>query len=194
MSFARVGQKKVDKFTEIINYICNKYNSGDMTEMKLWKLLFFCEADYYEKYGELLTGLKYIKNTYGPTPEYPAAKIVLDKLKADGCITTTKKKENNKIVYIESLYEPQLKHLTARELENVLETCERYYRLSAGELSTLSHNDPIYLAAETEKDSLDFSFSRYRDNEELSPVSVIKNRIKESFSADASSKLLSLFS
>lgn len=48
-----------EKSRQIILYLLNKY--GEISEKKLITLLYFISFDYYEKYEEHLTGLKFIK-------------------------------------------------------------------------------------------------------------------------------------
>lgn len=165
--------KTTKKFAEIVNYVCHTYNHGDLTEMKLWKLLFFCEADFYEKYGKRLTDIDYIKNTHGPTPEYPLP--------------------NGHPAFI-CPNELTLQTLSAQELESIQETCEKYSRLPASALRSLSHDDPIFLAAEHEKDILDFSLVRYRvtDDAEDMPRTIKRNVVR--VSPATASKLAALVS
>ena len=64
-----VPQKKMDKFKEILIYILGKVGSKpNVGESVIYKLLYFIDFNYYEKYEEQLIGATYIKNHYGPTP------------------------------------------------------------------------------------------------------------------------------
>ena len=64
-----VPQKKLSKFEEVLLYILNKVGSKpNVGESVLYKLLYFIDFNYYEKYEEQLIGATYIKNNYGPTP------------------------------------------------------------------------------------------------------------------------------
>ncbi len=65
-----VPQKNLDKFKEVLLYILNKVGSKpNIGESVLYKLLYFIDFNYYEKYEEQLIGATYIKNNYGPTPK-----------------------------------------------------------------------------------------------------------------------------
>jgi len=65
-----VPQKNVAKFKEVLLYILNKVGSKqNIGESVLYKLLYFIDFNYYEKYEEQLIGATYIKNNYGPTPK-----------------------------------------------------------------------------------------------------------------------------
>ena len=64
-----VPQKKLDKFKEILIYILSKVGARpNVGESVIYKLLYFIDFNYYEKYEEQLIGATYIKNRYGPTP------------------------------------------------------------------------------------------------------------------------------
>ena len=65
-----VPQKNLDKFKEILIYILNRVGSKpSIGETVIYKLLYFIDFDFYEKYEEQLIGATYIKNNYGPTPK-----------------------------------------------------------------------------------------------------------------------------
>lgn len=65
-----VPQKKLDKFKEVLLYILNKVGSKpNVGESVIYKLLYFIDFNYYEKYEEQLMGATYIKNNFGPTPK-----------------------------------------------------------------------------------------------------------------------------
>ena len=64
-----VPQKNLDKFKEVLLYILKKVGSKpNIGESVLYKLLYFIDFNFYEKYEEQLVGATYIKNNYGPTP------------------------------------------------------------------------------------------------------------------------------
>src|SRR4030043_1815310 len=77
-----VPQKNLQKFKEVLLYILNKVGSKpNIGETVIYKLLYFIDFDFYEKYEEQLIGATYIKNHYGPTPvEFKAfvAKMLKD--------------------------------------------------------------------------------------------------------------------
>ena len=65
-----VPQKNLKKFKEVLLYILNKIGSKpNIGETLLYKILYFIDFDYYEKYEEQLIGATYQKNPFGPTPK-----------------------------------------------------------------------------------------------------------------------------
>ena len=64
-----VPQEHLKKFKEVLLYILNRVGSKPhIGETVIYKLLYFIDFDYYERYEEQLMGATYIKNHYGPTP------------------------------------------------------------------------------------------------------------------------------
>src|SRR3989338_7756590 len=64
-----IPQEKANKFEQVLLYILAKIGGKpNIGQTVLYKLLYFIDFDYYEKFEEQLIGAKYIKNHYGPTP------------------------------------------------------------------------------------------------------------------------------
>ncbi|HRZ29903.1 MAG TPA: DUF4065 domain-containing protein [Candidatus Paceibacterota bacterium] len=136
-----IPQKNIDKFKEVLLYILIKVgNKPNVGETVLYKLLYFIDFDYYEKYEEQLMGMTYIKNHYGPTPvEFKAA--IADMIKK-GEIEIIESKYFN---HIQKKYLPvrefNLSKLMAQELCHIDEVLLRLSDKNATELSKYSHDD-----------------------------------------------------
>ena len=66
-----IPQNRLDKFKEVLLYILERVGARtNVGETVLYKLLYFIDFNYYEKYEEQLIGAKYIRNHYGPTPTH----------------------------------------------------------------------------------------------------------------------------
>lgn len=64
-----VPAKNLDRFREVLLYILGKVGSKpNVGETVIYKLLYFIDFNYYEKYEEQLIGATYLKNQHGPTP------------------------------------------------------------------------------------------------------------------------------
>ncbi len=144
-----VPQKNLKKFKEVLLYILNKIGSKpNIGETVIYKLLYFIDFDYYEKYEEQLIGATYIKNHYGPTPvEF---KKIVDRMV-----------KNKEIVKIEVNYfqYPQTKYLplrrpdlsvlkNANEIKLIDNVLDRLSDKNASEISEYSHNDVPWLTTE----------------------------------------------
>lgn len=178
-----MGISKKDKLKELIWFVVKNYNHK-LFETKLWKLLFFSESDYFEKYGEPISGIPYIKNSHGPTPSYNKAKSVLEDLISNNYII-----KNRDDVYM-AKNDLILKNLTDKEKDAISVTCNKYYKLSVSDICLLAHKDPVYLGSEKNR-VVDFSLVRYRDDDKI----YSDNRAEKiDFSDKAKRSLVSLIS
>lgn len=158
-----IPQQKLDKFKQILLYLLKKVGGKPNIGMTaLYKLLYFIDFDYYEKFEEQLMGLKYIKNHFGPTP------IIFEKIIQEML-------NNNQIESIKSKYyqheqtkylinpevEPDLSILNGQEKEHIDWELQRLSDLNAKTLSDFSHKDVPWLSAK-QGESIDYEAVFYR--------------------------------
>jgi len=146
-----VPQKNLSKFEEVQLYILNKVGSKpNVGESVLYKLLYFIDFNYYEKYEEQLIGATYIKNNYGPTPK-EFIKIVEEMERKE----ELSRVESQYFQYPQTKYlplrEPDLSKLKANELKMIDSILERLSDMNAAEISEYSHNDVPWLTTEDGK-------------------------------------------
>ncbi|MBU1291975.1 DUF4065 domain-containing protein [Patescibacteria group bacterium] len=134
-------QANVEKFKEVLLYILEKAGARpNIGETAIYKLLYFIDFDYYEKFEEQLIGAKYIKNHFGPTPiEF---KKITDQMIEKGEIEKVKSKH---FQYEQKKYLPRrsadLKILSAQEIQHIDDVLNRLSWKNAKELSEYSHSD-----------------------------------------------------
>lgn len=158
-----VPQEKADKFRQVLLYILKKVGGKPNVGMTvLYKLLYFIDFDYYEKYEDQLMGLVYLKNHYGPTPLL-FEKIIDDMVKG-GEVEVIKSKFYQ---YPQTKYlvnpklEPDLSVLTGKEQEHIDWELQRLSDLTANQLTELSHKDAPWVSTENGK-PLDYESVFYR--------------------------------
>jgi transcriptional regulator with XRE-family HTH domain len=147
-----VPAKNLDKFREILLYLLGKVGSKpNIGETVIYKLLYFIDFDYYERYEEQLIGATYIKNKFGPTP-IEFMKIVEKMIK-------DKEIEKIKSTYFSfpqtkylPLRKPDLSKLKANEMEVIEEVLCKLSDMNAIQISDYSHNDVPWLTTENEKE------------------------------------------
>ena len=152
----------INKFKQVFLYILNKIGAKpNIGQTVLYKLLYFIDFDYYELFEEQLMGLKYIKNTYGPTP-VDFAKIVKE-MENNGEIEEVRTKYFDKDMtkYLPRV-KPDLSILSARELEHINNTLARLSDKTATELSEYSHKDIPWIGTEYKK-IIDYDSVFYRN-------------------------------
>jgi len=157
-----IPQKDFEKFREILLYILfqvgGKPNVG---ETVLYKLLYFIDFDYYEKYEEQLIGATYIKNHFGPTP-VEFKKLVENMIKKGELeIIKSKSFQYDQKKYL-AVREPDFaKLLSAQELQHINDVLARLSDKNAKELSEYSHQDVPWIVAEEGK-PIDYESVFYR--------------------------------
>ncbi len=159
-----IPKENSNKFKQVLLYVVSKVGSRpNIGQTALYKLLYFIDFDYYEKYQEYLVGATYIKNTHGPSP-VSFAKIARD-LEQQGKLVEVNSKYFN---YDQKKYlvttEPEVSYLSAKELKHIDDELERLASKTAKELSDLSHRDTPWRVA-GERQVLNYRHVFYRPDE-----------------------------
>jgi len=154
----------VKKFKEVLLYILEKVGARpNIGETAIYKLLYFIDFDYYEKFEEQLIGAKYIKNHFGPTPvEF---KKITDQMIERGEIEKIKSKY---FQHEQKKYLPRqptdLKILSAQEIQHIDEVLARLAWKNATELSNYSHSDTPWRVHQSGEE-ISYETVFYRDDD-----------------------------
>ena len=143
-----VPREQVEKFKNVLLYLLDKVGAKpNVGETVIYKLLYFIDFDYYEKYGKTLVGAQYIKNHFGPTPV--SFKKIVEEMQQEEQIDMV---SGDYFKYKQRKYMPRvapdLSGLSAQELEHINEVIQRLGDKQAKELSDLSHQDTPWIATE----------------------------------------------
>lgn len=156
-----VPQKHIEKFKEVLLYVLGKTAGKPNIGMTaLYKLLYFIDFDYYEKYEEQLMGLTYIKNHYGPTPR-EFVKVIEQMKKSD----EVEEIRSTHFAYEQKKFlphrDPDLTKLSAQELGMVDDVLARYGNMTAVQLTSISHEDTPWAVAD-DGENVDYEHVFYR--------------------------------
>lgn len=156
-----VPQKKLAKFKEVLLYILERVGAKpNIGETVLYKLLYFIDFDFYEKFEEQLIGATYIKNHYGPTPvEF---RDIVQDMVSKGEIAPVQGKyfQYPQKKYL-PLRSPNLSGFTADEVRHIDEVLQRLSDKSAKDLSDYSHGDMPWKVQKS-GEALDYELVFYR--------------------------------
>ena len=156
-----VPQKNAEKFKEVLLYISNKIGSKpNIGETVVYKLLYFIDFNFYEKYEEQLIGATYMKNNYGPTP-MEFRKIIKQMIKEKDIVKFEGKYFQFPQTKYLSLREPDLTQLKANEIKIIDEVLEKLSDMNASQISEYSHNDVPWLTTE-DGEIIDYESVFYR--------------------------------
>jgi transcriptional regulator with XRE-family HTH domain len=156
-----VPQKNLQKFKEVLIYILGKIGAKpNVGETVLYKLLYFIDFNYYEKYEEQIIGATYIKNHHGPTPiEFQA--IVNEMIES-------KEIEVVKSKYFQHLQKKYLPHresdlsvFNANEIKLIDDVLQKLSSMNASTISEYSHQDVPWMIT-PDRQKIDYESVFYR--------------------------------
>lgn len=155
-------QVNPEKLREVLLYVIEKVGAKpNVGETVLYKLLYFIDFDYYEKYGRSITGLTYVRNHFGPTPTKSFVGVVEGmQEKGELDIVETPYFSHKQRKYLPTV-SSELQSLSANELDHINDELIRLADKSATELTELSHKDIPWLASK-DKEVIDYQLAMYR--------------------------------
>ena len=142
-----IPKENYKKFKEVLLYLLVGIGARPhVGQTVIYKLLYFIDFDYYEKFEDQLIGATYIKNHYGPTPTH--FKRLVEELEREGAL---------ECVASDYFKFPQVKYLplrdadmslfSAQELQHIDFEIGRLGSKNARQLSEFSHGDTPWLSA-----------------------------------------------
>lgn len=156
-----VPRKNLKKFKEVLLYILGKVGAKpNVGETVLYKLLYFIDFNYYEKYEEQLIGATYIKNHHGPTPiEFQS---IVNEMIENKEIEVVKSKyfQHLQKKYL-PLQEPDLSVFNANEIKVIDDVLQKLSSMNASTISEYSHQDVPWMVT-SERQKIDYESVFYR--------------------------------
>lgn len=161
------------KFKNLFLYILNKcWSKPNIGKTVLYKLLYFCEFDYFEKYKKHISGIPFIKLPMGPAP-YNFNHIV------------AKMEKKNEIIPIQATYKWYLQSryvanaiyentFSKEELGIINQVIQQYSDCLAKDISEHSHKD-IPRKETADMNIIDYSLVKKREY----PYSIIAREQKK---------------
>lgn len=153
-----------EKFKQLLLYILEKCGGRpNVGETVLYKLLYFCDFNYYELYEKSLTGMKYKRMQYGPIPDQTLFNSVIQEMRKSGMIERVSRP------YVNDTIQTRYLNFTGADLSvfgsdvdnvrNVADSViERLSGMSARQIEDHSHRD--------------YPWQVHKDNEEIDYNSV----------------------
>jgi uncharacterized phage-associated protein len=154
-----------EKFEQVLHYIIYKVgNQENVGKTVLFKLMYFCDFNYLEKYTEYLTGETYLKWNQGPAPIHFDAAI--ESLKNKKAITLKRRSFfshwQKKFL---SQKEPTTNRISKKETVLIDAVLRRLGKMKASEISSYSHKDIPWIATEGNR-AIDYRLVFYRKSKE----------------------------
>lgn len=156
------------KFTNVLLYLLERCaGKPNVGETMIYKMLYFADFNYYERYEEHLTGAAYFKLQYGPVPQNIHA-IINKMIEVDKSLQRIKTDYHNfkQTRYI-PLEKANLQELKASEKDVLDKVIDQFSDWSAAAISDYSHQDLPWLVS-TFGEEIDYELALYR----VAPYSV----------------------
>jgi len=156
---AKINEKK---YKNLILFFAGKIRNGTLGKLKMMKLLYFLDFDYFEKYGKSVTGDEYLRFENGPVPRM-AEKMLKEMGSKD--IKITKRKialGYNDQLHIEALKDFDVSLFSREELLMMEETANKWEKFSGTEMKTASHGEAPWIATKP-NNVIDYNLAYYRN-------------------------------
>jgi uncharacterized phage-associated protein len=150
------------KYKNIILFFANKIKNGTLGKLKMMKLLYYLDFDFFEKYGKSVTGDSYLRWENGPVPK-TAEKLIIKMNGSD--IKITKRKIGsgyNDQQHIEALKDFDFELFTKEELMMMEEVADKWILFSGAEMKSASHGEAPWIATKP-NEIIDYNLAYYRN-------------------------------
>lgn len=156
---ARINEKK---YKNIVLFFANKIKNGTLGKLKLMKLLYFLDFDFFEKYGQSVSNDEYLRFENGPVPRM-AEKILKQMNGKEIKISKIKIGAGyNDKQHIEPLKDFDINLFSKEELMMLEEIADKWERFSGSEMKMASHGEAPWIATEPDK-VIDYNLAYYRN-------------------------------
>ena len=156
---AKINEKK---YKNAIIFFAKKIQNGTLGKLKLMKLLYYLDFDFFEKYGESVTLDQYLRFENGPVPRN-AEKIIREMNGKEIKITHRKTKEGmNDQQHIEALDDFDLNVFTKEELIMLEEVANKWEKFTGSEMKMATHGEAPWISTKPDE-VIDYNLAYYRN-------------------------------
>jgi uncharacterized phage-associated protein len=156
---AKINEKK---YKNAIVFFAKKIQNGTLGKLKLMKLLYYLDFDFFEKYGQSITGDEYLRFENGPVPRM-AEKLIKEMNGKEIKITRRKTKAGlNDQLHIEALGDFDMNVFTKEELVMLEEIASKWEKFSGSEMKTATHGEAPWISTGP-NNVIDYNLAYYRN-------------------------------
>ena len=157
-----MGRINEKKYRNIILFFSSKIQNGSLGKLKLMKLLYFLDFDFFEKYGKSVTGDEYLRWENGPVPN-KGRKILEEMVGKEIRITRKKIAEGyNDQQLIQPMVSFDVKLFTSEEILMMEEIADKWEKFTGSEMKMASHGEAPWIATKP-NDVIDYNLAYYRN-------------------------------
>jgi len=150
------------KYKNAVLFFANKVRNGTLGKLKMMKLLYYLDFDFFEKYGKSVTGDSYLRFENGPVPQ-TAEKILKNMTGKDIKVTRrTMPKGYNDQQLIEPLKDFDMSVFSKEELVMLEEIADKWEKFSGSDMKMASHGEAPWIATKP-NGVIDYNLAYYRN-------------------------------
>ncbi|MFA5937040.1 MAG: Panacea domain-containing protein [Candidatus Paceibacterota bacterium] len=151
-----------EKYKNVVLFFAKKVRNGTLGKLKMMKLMYFLDFDFFEKYGKSITGDSYLRFENGPIPKN-AEKILKGMNGKEIKITNRKIADGyNDQQHIEALKDFDMNLFTKEELMMMEEVADKWEKFSGSEMKMATHGEAPWIATKP-NEIIDYNLAYYRN-------------------------------
>jgi len=156
---SKISEKK---YKNVILFFANRIKNGTLGKLKIMKLLYFLDFDFFEKYDRSVTQDEYLRFEMGPVPRM--AEKILKQMNGKEIKIFRRKigAGYNDQFHIEPLKDFDIRLFTKEELMAMEEIADKWERFSGNEMKSASHGEAPWIATKPD-DVIDYNLAYYRN-------------------------------
>lgn len=156
---AKINEKK---YKNAILFFAKKIQNGTLGKLKMMKLLYYLDFDFFEKYGSSVTNDEYLRFENGPVPRM-AEKILKAMDGKEIRITRRKIGEGyNDQHHIETSLNFDINVFTKEELIMLEEVADKWEKFTGAEMKSATHGEAPWVATKPNC-VIDYNLAFYRN-------------------------------
>lgn len=156
---ARINHKK---YKNAVLFFAQKVQNGTLGKLKMMKLLYYLDFDFFEKYGRSVTGDEYLRFENGPVPRM--AEKLLKEMNGKE-IKITKRAIGtgyNDQMHIEARADFDVNAFEKEELLMLEEIAAKWEKFTGSEMKNASHGEAPWIATKP-NEVIDYNLALYRN-------------------------------
>ena len=155
----KINQKK---YKNAVLFFAKKIQNGTLGKLKMMKLLYYLDFDFFEKYGRSVTGDQYLRFENGPVPRM-AEKILKEMNGKEIKISKRKVGEGYKDqLHIEAVTGFDMRVFEKKELLMLEEISGKWEKSTGSEMKNASHGEAPWIATKP-NEIIDYNLALYRN-------------------------------
>lgn len=150
------------KYKNAIIFFAKKIQNSTLGKLKMMKLLYYLDFDFFEKYGRSVTGDEYLRFDNGPVPRM--GEKILKEMNGREIKITRRKIGNgyNDQMHIEALVDFDMNVFDREELLMLDEIADKWEKFTGTEMKNASHGEAPWIAAAPDG-VIDYNLAYYRN-------------------------------